>query len=1087
MAKYLLKTIKIFLLLLLLAAAGFGLYLLVQFMGWPWWVAPAMGLGLLGLILGGLFLRRWFFRRKEKKFVERIVQHDESIIGKRPLGERQQLLDLQSQWKNAVEALRGSHLRKMGNPLYVLPWYLLIGEPGSGKTTAIQSARLHSALTDVSPAAGISGTRNCDWWFFDQAVLLDTAGRYTIPVDEGPDKEEWQKFLSLLAKYRRREPLNGIVVAVAADKLITGETDVLADDARNIRRRVDEVMRVLGAKIPVYVLVTKLDRILGIGALGDLLPDGALGQAMGEVNTGLRHDPQELVRESLEATSERLKDLRLLLLHRHGSVDPALLLFPDELATLGPKLSQFVETIFEENMYLETPFLRGIYFSSGRQDGSPYSQLMDTLGVFKDNQPELPGTEKGLFLKDFFSRILPGDRDLFTPLREFVAWRRLTRNLGLTAWTLIIIFVAGLLTLSYVHNQMALHNFVDDFQRPPALTGDLGHDLVIMSNLRDQLLELEGNNRGWWSPRLGLNQSLELQTKLEAMFCHYFIKGFLKPLDQDLAKGTKSFNSGTPGEIIGVYVAHLESRINLIQAELNGASRAQLEKMPPPGYGAIVALDHNLIPEIAARFGPLYFSYLEWFPDRQALSQEMWDMKNYLEYVMRVRGSTMTWIVDWTNLNPDLEPVTLDDFWGAERLEFAEKVQVPAAFTVKGRARIDQLLDQVDKAMGDPKTMAERRRAFDAWYWREYQRSWLNFGQHFDNGYIRLESPQDRRELAQIMADENNPYFKLLDRLGQELKPIEADNSPRWIKSVVQFQAIKEEAAQQALNKTAGLITKAAEKGENVLRKVVTSPRDDNVERLKMIAKAAEALRNYEKALGAIIPMTSSREMAFKMAAQFFPNASDQSGQDKQQSPFHDAATALTQIRTISRTDATRQDDLFNRLLSGPISYLLAYMTYEAACELQLQWEGNVLAAIQNMPEVKLESAMFAKDQGLAWKFVQGPAAPFLGRGISGYYARTCLDQQFPFTESFLTFLDRGASEQQMILPEYKVTIGARPTNVSREATLEPYGTVLIMDCEAGSQRLENLNYPASAVFTWKPEKLRGRDSANPVQRFYPD
>jgi len=82
-----------------------------------------------------------------------------------------------------------------GNPLYVLPWYLVIGESGSGKTSAIRNAGLSSPITDTGPTTGISATRNCDWWFFEEAVILDTAGRYTIPIDEGPDKEEWKNFL----------------------------------------------------------------------------------------------------------------------------------------------------------------------------------------------------------------------------------------------------------------------------------------------------------------------------------------------------------------------------------------------------------------------------------------------------------------------------------------------------------------------------------------------------------------------------------------------------------------------------------------------------------------------------------------------------------------------------------------------------------------------------------------------------------------------------------------------------------------------------------------------------------------------------
>ena len=114
------------------------------------------------------------------------------------------------------------------------------------------------------PRSGISGTRNCDWWFFEQAVLIDTAGRYAIRVDEEKDKEEWQKFLSLLAKYRKKEPLNGLIVTVSADSLNDRNAENLERYGRDIRKRVDELTRVLGAKFPVYVMVTKCDLIQGM-------------------------------------------------------------------------------------------------------------------------------------------------------------------------------------------------------------------------------------------------------------------------------------------------------------------------------------------------------------------------------------------------------------------------------------------------------------------------------------------------------------------------------------------------------------------------------------------------------------------------------------------------------------------------------------------------------------------------------------------------------------------------------------------------------------------------------------------------------
>ncbi|MEJ1267707.1 hypothetical protein WDV93_11565 [Pantoea ananatis] len=42
---------------------------------------------------------------------------------------------------------------------------------------------------------GIGGTRNCDWWFTNEAVLLDAAGRYTTQESQQErDAGEWHQF-----------------------------------------------------------------------------------------------------------------------------------------------------------------------------------------------------------------------------------------------------------------------------------------------------------------------------------------------------------------------------------------------------------------------------------------------------------------------------------------------------------------------------------------------------------------------------------------------------------------------------------------------------------------------------------------------------------------------------------------------------------------------------------------------------------------------------------------------------------------------------------------------------------------------------
>ena len=88
---------------------------------------------------------------------------------------------LKDKMKDALATLKSASGGKK-DYLYDLPWYLLIGPPGSGKTTAlINSGLKFPLLRGATPAAiaGVGGTRYCDWWFTEEAVLIDTAGRYT--------------------------------------------------------------------------------------------------------------------------------------------------------------------------------------------------------------------------------------------------------------------------------------------------------------------------------------------------------------------------------------------------------------------------------------------------------------------------------------------------------------------------------------------------------------------------------------------------------------------------------------------------------------------------------------------------------------------------------------------------------------------------------------------------------------------------------------------------------------------------------------------------------------------------------------------
>ena len=84
----------------------------------------------------------------------------------------------------------------------------------------------------------------CDWWFTDDAVLIDTAGRYTTQdSDAAVDKAGWDAFLDLLKRTRARQPLNGVMVAIAVSDIAAAPPRERLAHARAIRRRVKELSR----------------------------------------------------------------------------------------------------------------------------------------------------------------------------------------------------------------------------------------------------------------------------------------------------------------------------------------------------------------------------------------------------------------------------------------------------------------------------------------------------------------------------------------------------------------------------------------------------------------------------------------------------------------------------------------------------------------------------------------------------------------------------------------------------------------------------------------------------------------------------
>ncbi|HOU77273.1 MAG TPA: type VI secretion protein IcmF/TssM N-terminal domain-containing protein [Syntrophales bacterium] len=1068
MIKKILKISGIILLLLLLA--GLVYWLNIK-MSWPWWVGAAIYAGIIGLVLGIVFLRRYLLRRREKKFVRRVVELDDAAIKDLPIRERQQLQELQDKWKEAVELLRDSYLRKRGNPLYALPWYLVIGESGSGKTTAIKSARLNSPLTDIARTAGIAATRNCDWWFFEEAIILDSAGRYTIPIEEAADREEWEKFLGLLSQYRRREPLNGLIVTAAADTILSGSKDKLRLDGQSIRKRIDQLMRVVGAKFPVYILVTKMDMVFGFGDFFLALPEGYTSQAMGYINRKQNPYWHEVLDEAWSNITQRLRELRLTLVNLTGAdTPPAALVFPGEFERLRPGLESFFKAVFSENPYQETPPLRGIYFSSARQAGAPPfcplpGYTYQPAGGSRDEE-----SRRDFFLKDIFGTILPGDRNLFSPIMEFVRWRRLTGNTALVAILLICLSLAGLLTMSFLHNRAIIENFFSEYDRQHATVGtDEGANLIIFERLRRRILDLEKDNRRWFLPRLGLDESLEMEEKIKEEYARAFRSTVIAGFDRRFIKRLDGVTGHTPEDELADCFSYTVSRLNILQDFLKSGKVKPSTAFKKSASDVIVAMYPQTPPDIAALYADNYYAYLSWTNQKIKLETDR-DFFHAALASLEERAPDLKWLVrKWI---PEADDVLLKNFWGEpESTGFHTNTIVAGAYTAQGRKNIEAFLKEVEAATADKSWFDKRRNEFWKWYQQQFINAWTVFARNFSEGEGGLQTQASQRTMATLMTTDKSPYFLLLQRIAEESAWIEEDRLPPWIAVLIDINEIHKLSKRKLQTAGKSLVGKIQGEVRELSREFGSEAGREKIDTVKRRLAAVKIWDEFLENLDKIEPAATSQEVAYRMAADFFTLPADT--KESKAAIYQVYSSYLKLKGTLAlKGDLTDAWDI----LIGPIDFLINYCIRQTACYLKQQWEGQIVGGIQGATPDKVPALLFDKTNGLVWKYLDGPANSFITKSRVGYVPRkaairTGYELSVPFTRDFFVFLNKGAEGVLVAQPDYPVTMETLPIEVNDGAGVDPYANILTLKCTDAQVTLKNYNYPQKTSFRWTPDK----------------
>lgn len=306
----------------------------------------------------------------------------------------QNLAALVARFKAAVAAL--TPLRFAGadgreRSVSALPWYALIGAPGAGSSTALLNSGLNfpRLVEDGDPQiVGVGGTRYCEWWFSDQAVLLDTAGRFI--AHEARERNDvhggtaaWHEFLALLKTHRPEQPLNGAIVTLSVTDLLLWSKPERQHFAAHVRMRLAELYAGLDARFPVYLMITKMDLLAGFGEFFSSLDADGRSQVWG-TTFSLDADPISIGKAyavDFDVLQERLNAEMLARIEEEDGLArrAAIYRFPQQFCALGPLLVEFLSMAFSTLMDHHPLMLRGVYFTSAARVGKPVDRVMRTL------------------------------------------------------------------------------------------------------------------------------------------------------------------------------------------------------------------------------------------------------------------------------------------------------------------------------------------------------------------------------------------------------------------------------------------------------------------------------------------------------------------------------------------------------------------------------------------------------------------------------------------------------------------------------------------------------------------------------------
>ncbi|WP_295514461.1 type VI secretion system membrane subunit TssM [uncultured Pseudomonas sp.] len=1024
---------------------------LLAFAGHSPWASVSHRLATLcGLFLAwglAMVLLQGWQQRKQRQHLATAEGQDDQLRAERIDDEAH---ELQTRARDAHRTLHGAGLYRGRSQRWrrELPHYLLLGPEGAGKTSLLDFSGLDFPLNVEKSrlTRDVSGTRYCDWYFAEQGVLLDTAGRYLTQGDAPVDVSAWLTLLQLLRRQRRTRPLNGILVALPVERLASGNEVELETLARQVRARLQEVSRELRVEVPVYLVLTQADRLPGFGAFFDGLSredsEQVLGTTFREAQNGtdtatLRQEFEELLRRLNSQVIPRIHQ------ERDGQRRGQILDFPHQLGRLGDGLILFVELAFSGNRYQRAAQLRGFYLTST----PALTQTLDTQTQGIGDQLGLPSTllpqyrnGQPRFIRQLFSRVIFPEASLAGLDQREV--RRLSwRQRGLYAAALAGLAVgAALWTSSFGNNHERLERLRDLAQHGLQARTQLkpGADaralLPVLDNAYAGTQVFPAAGATPLRERTGLYQGDAVRPTTEAAYRQALQSDLLPRLKSQLEERIRG-SLGDRERLLGHLRAYL--MLQLPERRDNRALRdwaaADWSQRYPGDALTQNSLDSHLARLLEQGFGA--------YPvDAQLVSQarQVLRSESLAAVVYRILRDQASGLPVY-RLSQHLGPQALA-FEGADYPipGFYTRQGYEQTFSTQGLAVIRELAaDNWVLGDGDGITGMGLRHLqveLEQLYFRDYANLWSEA-----LARVTLQPVGDANQGALLLAgltSANSPLLQLL---------LEVRNNTR-LAAVASDGAGSGEPLPDSARRSLQI------RFENLHQLI-----DDQGTAVADLAPAMAALNDLQQQLAGLVHASAPEQAAFDLAKARMAGNRD----------------ALNGLRTtasrlpvpVNGWLGLLADDSWNLILAGAYDYLNDRYQSELLASYRNGLDKRYPFKADSESDVALaDFREFFKAQGIADTFFDTYLKPFVIRSDTAYRLRAIDGHSLPLSREFLAQMGRT----QQIRRGFFAENPAEPGIIFK---LEPYSldpSLTRADLSIGKERLEYRHGPiVAATFRW--------------------